>query len=78
MAGALHNGKIWQAYTVLGSIYNAQLRNEVEKLGYKIEPTGKHGQFEISGISRDAVMAFSTRRAEVLEAFNELDAPRTT
>ena len=70
---ALHNGKIWKANTVLGSIYNAQLRNEVEKLGYQVELTGKHGQFEITGISRDAVMAFSTRRAEVLEAFNELD-----
>jgi conjugative relaxase-like TrwC/TraI family protein len=70
---ALHNGKIWQANTVLGSIYNAQLRNEVEKLGYKVELTGKHGQFEIAGISREAVMAFSTRRAEVLEAFSQLD-----
>ena len=58
---ALHNGKIWKANTVLGSIYNAQLRNEVEKLGYQVELTGKHGQFEITGISRDAVMAFSTQ-----------------
>lgn len=69
---ALWNGKIWQAYSTIASVYNAQLRTEVEKLGYKIEPTGKHGQFEISGISRDAVMAFSTRRAEVLEAFSQL------
>jgi conjugative relaxase-like TrwC/TraI family protein len=69
---ALWNGKIWQAYSTIASVYNAQLRNEVEKLGYAIEPTGKHGQFEISGISRNAVMAFSTRRAEVLEAFSQL------
>ena len=69
---ALWNGKIWQAYSTIASVYNAQLRTEVEKLGYAIEPTGKHGQFEISGISRDAVMAFSTRRAEVLEAFSQL------
>lgn len=69
---ALWNGKIWQAYSTIASVYNAQLRTEVEKLGYKIEPTGNHGQFEISGISRDAVMAFSTRRAEVLEAFSQL------
>jgi len=70
---ALHNGKIWQAYATLASIYNAHLRTEVEKLGYTIEPTAKHGQFEIAGISREAVMAFSTRRTEVLEAFSKLD-----
>ena len=70
---ALHNGKIWQAYATLASIYNAHLRTEVEKLGYAIEPTAKHGQFEIAGISREAVMAFSTRRTEVLEAFSKLD-----
>lgn len=69
---ALHNGKIWQANTVLGSIYNAELRNEVERLGYKVELTGKHGQFEIEGVDRKSVMAFSTRRAEILEAFKEL------
>jgi conjugative relaxase-like TrwC/TraI family protein len=75
---ALYNGKIWQANSVLGSIYHAQLRTEVEKLGYKVEITGKHGQFEISGISREDVLAFSTRRTEILESFAELDIQNTT
>ena len=69
---ALHNGKIWQAYATIASVYNAALRSEVEKLGYRVEPTAKHGQFEIAGISRDAIMAFSTRRTEVLDAFSKL------
>ena len=69
---ALHNGKIWQANSVLGSIYHAALRAEVEKLGYKVEITGKHGQFEINGISRDAILAFSTRRTEIVEAVSKL------
>jgi conjugative relaxase-like TrwC/TraI family protein len=69
---ALFNGKLWQANSVLGSIYHAQLRTEVEQLGYKVEITGKHGQFEIGGISREAVMAFSTRRQEVLDAYSQL------
>jgi len=69
---ALFNRKIWQANSVLGSIYHAQLRTEVERLGYKVEITGKHGQFEISGISREAVIAFSTRRQEVLDAYSQL------
>ena len=75
---ALHNGKIWQANSVLGSIYHAQLRTEVEKLGYQVEITGKHGQFEISGISRDAVLAFSTRRTEIVEAVSKLDIQNNT
>jgi conjugative relaxase-like TrwC/TraI family protein len=75
---ALHNGKIWQNYGTIASIYNAQLRTEVEKLGYKIEPVAKHGQFEIVGISRDAVMAFSTRRAEINEAVSKLDIQNDT
>ena len=75
---ALHNTKVWQANSVLGSIYHAQLRAEVEKLGYSVEITGKHGQFEISGINRDAVMAFSTRRAEINEAVSKLDIQNDT
>jgi conjugative relaxase-like TrwC/TraI family protein len=75
---ALRNGKIWQNYATIASIYNAQLRTEVESLGYKIEPVAKHGQFEIVGISREAVMAFSTRRAEINEAFSKLDIQNDT
>jgi conjugative relaxase-like TrwC/TraI family protein len=75
---ALYNGKIWQNYATIASIYNAQLRTEVESLGYKIEPVAKHGQFEIVGISREAVMAFSTRRAEINEAVSKLDIQNDT
>lgn len=69
---ALHNDKLWTGKTAMASVYNAYLRSEVEKLGYTTELSDKHGQFEISGIPREAIMAFSTRRKEVLEAFVQL------
>src|SRR3546814_8345865 len=46
----------------------ARFRLSVEELGYEVGPVGKHGNFEAAGFSRDQVMAFSTRRQEVLDA----------
>ena len=63
---ALHNGKLWEHNALLGSIYHAQLRANVEALGYTIGTVGKHGRFEIAGVPRDAIETFSTRRAEIL------------
>ena len=68
---ALHNGKLWQNNTLLGSIYHAALREKVQSLGYSVTPTGKYGQFEVDGIDRKAVEAFSTRRTEILAAAAE-------
>ena len=63
---ALWNGEVWKNNSVLGSIYNAQLRTNLEKIGYQTEITGKHGQFEIKGVSRDVIEAFSQRRQDIL------------
>ncbi|WP_109355592.1 MobF family relaxase [Sphingorhabdus sp. EL138] len=65
---ALHNDKLWSNNTLLNSIAMARFRLEIEKLGYAPGRQGKHGNFEAAGISREAVMAFSTRRQEVLDA----------
>jgi conjugative relaxase-like TrwC/TraI family protein len=65
---ALRNDRLWEFNTLLNAMTMARFRVEVEKLGYRIGDVGKHGNFEASGISREAVMAFSTRRQEVLEA----------
>jgi conjugative relaxase-like TrwC/TraI family protein len=63
---ALHNVAIWRQASLIGAAYHAELRVELEKAGYRTELTGKHGQFEISGISRQTVMEFSGRRADIL------------
>lgn len=64
---ALHNGELWKNNSVLGSIYNAALRSNLEKLGYETKITGKHGQFEIVGVERNVIEAFS-RRSEQIDA----------
>ena len=65
---ALRNDKLWSMNTLLNSMTMAKFRVEVQKLGYEIGRQSNHGNFEAAGISRDAVMAFSTRRQEVLDA----------
>ncbi|MEO1489463.1 MAG: MobF family relaxase, partial [Pseudomonadota bacterium] len=69
---ALHNVEIWKNNSVLGSIYNAALRTGLEKLGYQSVITGKHGQFEIEGVPRDLIEAFSQRSQEIEAKAREL------
>lgn len=64
---SLYNGKLWQNNTVIGSVYNAALRENLEKLGYTAELTGKHGSFEIVGVPKEVRDAFSQRREAILE-----------
>ncbi len=65
---ALRNDKLWSFNTLLNSMTMARFRLAVEKMGYEAGPVGKHGNFEATGIAREQVMAFSTRREEVLAA----------
>ena len=63
---ALKNDKLWAHNTLLGAMTMARFRLSVEQLGYEIGETGKHGNFEAAGVPREAIEAFSTRRAEIL------------
>lgn len=69
---ALHADKIWSNNTVIGSIYHAFLREEMEKLGYQVELKGKHGTFEVAGVPKAVLEAFSQRREAILEKAAEL------
>lgn len=70
---ALAERAIWENKAVIASVYNAYLRMAVERLGYGTEATGKHGQFEIAGVPRHVIEAFSQRRLEILEQAARLD-----
>ncbi|NWK99185.1 AAA family ATPase [Sphingobium lactosutens] len=69
---ALHNRAIWKANSVIGTIYHAALRDELGELGYQTGMTGKHGTFEISGVPREVIDAFSQRRQDILAKAAEL------
>lgn len=69
---ALHADKIWSNNATIGAIYHAYLRAGLEKLGYQVELKGKHGTFEISGVPKAIIEAFSQRREAILEKAAEL------
>jgi conjugative relaxase-like TrwC/TraI family protein len=69
---ALWNGELWKNNTTIGSAYHAAFREELAKLGYQTELTGKHGQFEIRGVPKDVIQEFSKRREEVVAKANEI------
>jgi conjugative relaxase-like TrwC/TraI family protein len=59
------NDLIFQNKKHLGTIYQAYLAAEVERLGYGIEPR-PHGMFEIKGYKRENLVEFSKRRMQIL------------
>lgn len=69
---ALNNRPLWKQSALIGAAYHAELRLELGKLGYQTEINGKHGQFDILGIPRDVIEAFSARREEILRKAAEL------
>ena len=59
------NERLYASKMLLGALYRSELAGELTKLGYGIEKTHADGRFEIAGVSRDIIEAFSTRRAEI-------------
>ncbi len=59
------NERLYASKMLLGAMYRSELAAELKKLGYSIEKTHADGRFEIAGVSRETVEAFSTRRAEI-------------
>ncbi len=70
---ALRNVALYKENTLLGAIYHSELRASLEKLGYAVQLTGKHGSFEIAGIDRATIEQWSTRRAEILQIAERLN-----
>lgn len=62
----------------IGAIYRAALARDLGDLGYVIGKTHPDGRFEIGGVPREAVEAFSTRRQEIEAAMAERGMGGTT
>ena len=56
------NDGLYRNKMAIGAVYRAELARGLKDLGYGIEKTHPDGRFEISGVSRDVVEGFSTRR----------------
>ena len=65
------NEGLYRNQKLIGMIYRSELARGLMKLGYELEKTHADGRFEIAGVSRRVIEAFSTRRAEIEAAVAE-------
>ena len=65
------NEGLYERQKLIGMLYRNELARGLTGLGYDIEKTHADGRFEIGGVSRPMVEAFSTRRAEIEAAMAE-------
>ena len=59
------NERLYASKMLLGALYRSELAGDLARLGYRIEKTHADGRFEIRGVPRETIEAFSTRRAEI-------------
>ncbi len=68
------NESLYRQQKLIGMVYRSELAQGLAGLGYGIEKSHADGRFEIAGVPREVIEAFSTRRAEIEAA----SAQRTT
>ena len=68
---SMANERLYGSKMLLGALYRAELARGLKDLGYGIEKTHADGRFEIAGVPREAIEAFSSRRAEIEAAMEE-------
>ena len=67
----MSNEKLYAQKMLIGAIYRTELARGLEGFGYRVEKTHADGRFEIAGVSREVIEAFSSRRAEIEKAMEE-------
>ena len=65
------NEKLYASKMLIGALYRSELAKGLKEIGYGIEKTHADGRFEIAGVSREVIEAFSTRRAEIKAAMKQ-------
>ena len=65
------NEALYRRQKLIGMVYRSELAGNLARLGYGVEKSHADGRFEIAGVSREVVEAFSTRRAEIEAAVAE-------
>ncbi len=71
------NEGLYGSKMLLGALYRNELARGLMRLGYEVEKKHADGRFEIAGVSREVIDAFSTRRAEIVAAVESLGAGST-
>ena len=64
------NETLYTRKMLTGMVYRSELARGLEELGYRVEKTHADGRFEIAGVPRPVIEAFSTRRAEIEAALD--------
>ena len=67
----MSNEALYRSQKLIGMLYRSELAQGLGKLGYGIEKTHADGRFEVAGVRREVIDAFSTRRAEIEAAMAE-------
>ena len=62
---SMANERLYESKMLLGALYRSELARGLKDLGYDIEKTHADGRFEIAGVPREAIEAFSSRRTEI-------------
>ena len=71
------NESLYRRQKLIGMVYRSELARGLARLGYEIEKSHTDGRFEIAGVPRKVIDAFSTRRAEIEAAVAERGADGT-
>ena len=68
---SMSNEALYRQQKLIGIIYRSELAHRLSKMGYGIQKSHSDGRFEIAGVSRETIEAFSTRRKEIEAAVAE-------
>ena len=68
---SMANEGLYARQKLIGMLYRNELAGGLARLGYGVEKTHADGRFEIAGVPRAVIEAFSSRRAEIEAAMAE-------